>query len=232
MKHDTRKQGLLVIDTAYNGFIVGLRDPSGKEYVSENSVLREQASELIASIDALCKRASMRPHDIGCIGVTRGPGSYTGLRLGLAAVKALHLALNMPVIGYTCFDVLNHQIQTQDKPLKPYAILIETKRQDFYAAFYDEQGQSLFAPASMDADALESQIVETGVKTIYGNAVTQAQQYLNSAIEAVDIQKLSPAVFLDLLSRAESEKSEEVLVPLYLKAADISVSKKKQILLK
>lgn len=67
------------------------------------------------------------------IALTRGPGSFTGIRVGLSFAKGLSLAGHLPILGLTCFEVAMHKLNGQS-----IGIAFDTKRNDFYGAFYKE----------------------------------------------------------------------------------------------
>jgi tRNA threonylcarbamoyladenosine biosynthesis protein TsaB len=54
------------------------------------------------------KEAGLKPQDLGLLAVSRGPGSFTGIRIGVTTIRALGLALNIPVVGVSTLQVLAH----------------------------------------------------------------------------------------------------------------------------
>jgi tRNA threonylcarbamoyladenosine biosynthesis protein TsaB len=78
--------------------------------VRDGDVLGERtsrASRVLADAEALLSEASLRPRDLDAIVAGTGPGSFTGLRIGLAAVRGLALALGVPVAGVSTLDALS-----------------------------------------------------------------------------------------------------------------------------
>ena len=88
---------------------------------------RGQAEMLVPMIGDIVQDSKIQMSDIDMIAVTRGPGSFTGVRIGLATAKSLGLALNIPVIGVSTLDVIA-RYHVDKKAL----FLIDTKRGDFY----------------------------------------------------------------------------------------------------
>ena len=72
------------------------------------------------------------------IAVTRGPGSFTGLRIGLAAARGIGLAADKPVIGIDRFAIYREQIKTPDKNL---LVVIDSKRSELFCQFYPTNGE-------------------------------------------------------------------------------------------
>jgi tRNA threonylcarbamoyl adenosine modification protein YeaZ len=77
--------------------------------VDDGEVLGERgsrASVLLADVDALLRQAGAHPRDIDALAVGTGPGSFTGIRIGLAAARGLGLALGVPAAGVSTLDAL------------------------------------------------------------------------------------------------------------------------------
>jgi tRNA threonylcarbamoyladenosine biosynthesis protein TsaB len=77
--------------------------------VDDGEVLGERvsrASVLLADVDALLRQAGAHPRDIDALAVGTGPGSFTGIRIGLAAARGLGLALSVPAAGVSTLDAL------------------------------------------------------------------------------------------------------------------------------
>lgn len=71
--------------------------------------------------------------DLDAIAVTIGPGSFTGLRIGLATAKGLSMACNKPLIGISTLDVLAHNIVFSNNLVCP---LLDARKQEVYTAFF------------------------------------------------------------------------------------------------
>src|SRR5215203_6725909 len=92
---------ILAFDTA--------TDRATSALVDDGEVLGERvsrASTLLADVDALVRQAGAHPRDIGGLAVGIGPGSFTGIRIGLAAARGLALALDVPAAGVSTLDAL------------------------------------------------------------------------------------------------------------------------------
>jgi len=92
---------VLAFDTATDRATSALVD--GGEVLGERV---SRAATLLADVDALLRQAGAHPRDIGGLAVGTGPGSFTGIRIGLAAARGLALALGVPAAGVTTFDAL------------------------------------------------------------------------------------------------------------------------------
>lgn len=92
---------ILAFDTA--------TDRATSALVDDGEVLGERASQpstLLADVDALLRQAGAHPRDIEALALGTGPGSFTGIRIGLAAARGLVLALEIPAAGVSTLDAL------------------------------------------------------------------------------------------------------------------------------
>ena len=94
----------LAIATAGTGSIVAVRGPNGA-VIRHNPEGRGQDGYLIPLVQDALAEAGLVFGDLTRIGVVTGPGSFTGLRVGLAAAKGLALALGIPAVGISAFDL-------------------------------------------------------------------------------------------------------------------------------
>jgi len=96
--------------------------------------LRHSVS-LIPTIDGLLKECSRKLKDIDVIALSIGPGSFTGLRIGVAACKAINLALGIPIAAVPTLDVIAYNFT--DKKERVLCPLIDAKKSKVYASLYN-----------------------------------------------------------------------------------------------
>lgn len=106
---------LLAIDTCTRRSSVALRDLTMIRAECAWETERHHAAGVTEQIRRLMRTANIRPADIGAVAVAIGPGSFTGVRCGLAIAKGFAVARNLPLIGVTAFDVIaaaqpNHHV--------------------------------------------------------------------------------------------------------------------------
>lgn len=89
--------------------------------------------EIVSSFKSIFDEIKWEPNDIDLIAVSIGPGSYTGLRIGVTCAKTLAYGLGRPVIDVPTLDVLAENVKSDVKNLCP---VIDAKRKRVYACIY------------------------------------------------------------------------------------------------
>lgn len=117
---------LLAIDTAAPRLQLAFRRPDGSVESLVEDMATGQAERLFPALDELLARSGVAYADLARIAVTTGPGSFTGLRIGLSAARGLGLALNIPVLGIPSLFALSLSAAG------PAAVLLDAKRGEAY----------------------------------------------------------------------------------------------------
>ncbi len=132
---------VLAIETSALGGSVALAEDAGLLAERGLAAGQRSAQGLIPAIDELLRDAGRRVQDVGLIGVTIGPGSFTGLRVGVTTAKTLAYALQSPTVGLDTLDVLAAQAPAGSPGGRLHAIL-DAQRQELFAATFAWQGES------------------------------------------------------------------------------------------
>jgi tRNA threonylcarbamoyladenosine biosynthesis protein TsaB len=125
---------LLTIDTSTTACSVALtRDGA---LVSEYLVCQGKtlSSRLIDAVDLLLREAGLTPIELDGFGVALGPGSFTGLRVGIATVKGLALATGKPVAGFSSLAMLAMNLPWATYPVCP---MYDARKKEVYAGLYE-----------------------------------------------------------------------------------------------
>lgn len=210
----TDSNNILAIDTALGGISVGVRIDgqfAGRQMVMQ----REQASLLIPTIQEVLSELSSNFNALDKIACTVGPGSFTGLRIGLSAARSLALALDLPTIGMSTLDLMaQHYDEAQ------LLIVLETKRQDFYGQYY-QGGQAVGEPITDNA------------LTILNNSPFDEFRVGGDCLERFESEVTTPLNLLDNILLSDPKTmieyamtlEEGTLNPVYLRGADVSMPK-------
>lgn len=128
---------ILAVDSATPVAGVALLD-EGRLIKEEFSNYKKTHSEtLMLMIDRVMKECDCKIKDLTAIALSTGPGSFTGLRIGLATVKGLCLAAQKPLIAIPTLDALAHNVNRSDALACP---LLDARKHEVYTAFYDVAG--------------------------------------------------------------------------------------------
>lgn len=128
----------LLIETSTDNCSVGLA--SGNELVAvvEQTGKRQHSEFLNVFIQEALKKAGWVIQEIEGVAVGKGPGSYTGLRIGVSTAKALCYALEIPLVGLSSLQILSQQLkQTTDANGAAFCPMLDARRMEVYTAVYD-----------------------------------------------------------------------------------------------
>lgn len=233
-------QKILAFDTALFGCSVAYCDmASGQQIADVQAMPRGQAEKLVPMIQNVLDQAGVSFSDIEVIGTNRGPGAFTGLRIGLSTARALALALDVPVIGLTSMEILAAQYFAAGETLAADEILcvaVETKRRDFYIQSFGADEQALTAPDAMDIQDIADHLLQNRKVVMIGDALAHfKEQYagmagqgivnMNSGLRySAGYDLPDPALMARMINQGQGEESPE---PLYLRGADVSQPKRK-----
>jgi tRNA threonylcarbamoyladenosine biosynthesis protein TsaB len=141
---------LLNIHSATETAIINLM--AGREILSTlcNHETKQHASFLHTAIKELLQEQGIGTKNLNAIGVSCGPGSYTGIRAGLATAKGLCYALNIPLITYNSLELLALSARNTAKDkIALYCPMIDARRMEVYAAAYNYNMEEIYSPAAV-----------------------------------------------------------------------------------
>tara|TARA_B100000767_G_scaffold38163_1_gene32120 strand:+ start:1789 stop:2466 length:678 start_codon:yes stop_codon:yes gene_type:complete len=102
----------------------------------ENDENYSHSKRLHVYINELLEESGVSPNDLSAICVSKGPGSYTGLRIGVSSAKGLCFALSIPLISVDTLDAFAHQVKFSDGFIVP---LLDARRMEVYSSVYDNK---------------------------------------------------------------------------------------------
>lgn len=198
---------ILAIETSSRQGSVAIADKHGiLSYRPFTGQLRH-STELFPSLQAMLRQLSAHPHQIQEVYLAVGPGSFTGIRMGLTTAKTLHLALGCKVIGVDSLDVIAVNVpleQIDDQVLIP---VLDAKKDRFYIAAYQKGSTATWAnqPIPGLAKTVQDTIVtadqlldlaaelQRPILLLGDGLVYQAERIKGPHIEVMDQQYWSPS---------------------------------------
>ncbi|MEP7163884.1 MAG: tRNA (adenosine(37)-N6)-threonylcarbamoyltransferase complex dimerization subunit type 1 TsaB [Ferruginibacter sp.] len=216
---------ILNIDTSIETASVSIAKDGFIQAYLVNPVQKEHASFLHNAVKQLLASSSLDIKQMDAIAVTNGPGSYTGLRVGLASAKGLCYALHKPLITIGTLNVLaaaaiytSGEASTKDALFCP---MLDARRMEVFTAIFDKDMNEVLPACAMILDeSLFGKLLETKRLLFFGSGAmkwknisrSQNAGFINELDITVAISKLSFEKFLmnDFTDLSYSE-------PLYVK---------------
>lgn len=189
---------ILNIDTAVEGASVCLADNEKVGAFKINPSQKDSAAWLHIGIEKLLKESAVNPGELAAIAVSAGPGSYTGLRVGMSAAKGLCFALNIPLIFVGTLKMMATAAKKHTSHL--LCPMIDARRMEVFTAVFDNDTGEVM-PASNMILSVESfsGLLEKNIITFFGNGsekfkkITENQnaRFLHISASAKDMANLS-----------------------------------------
>ncbi|MDB5550268.1 MAG: tsaB [Rhizobium sp.] len=177
---------ILVIDTSGPVCAAGIFDAGSNTLVASISETlgKGHAERLIPMIDEVLTQAGMTLQQMTRIAVTVGPGSFTGIRVGVAAARGFALSLGIPAIGVTTLEVVAEQA-LEIGPPAPVVAAIDARRDEIFAQVFAPDGEALTEPEAYNYDDIRAIVARfDGILTGSGAAA------LNGVTHDVDVYPL------------------------------------------
>lgn len=208
----------LALDTANDRLAVALAG-EGKATARSEAITRGHAERLFPLIDEVLAAAGCEIDQVARIAVNVGPGSFTGIRIAVAAARGLGLALSTPVVG---IDALRLIAASLNEPADgPVLSAVDARRGEVYAALYGPKGDVLEAPFAADAEAVLARLGDRAAVLAGSGAAILAHQ---AAISGRRVPRIDAMTATDPLVLARlgsiADPATALPRPLYLRAPD------------
>lgn len=197
---------------------------------------RNHAALLSGFIKHCLDFAADKELKLDAVAVSLGPGSYTGLRIGLSEAKGLAYGLQVPLIGVRTLELMASRVMFSTDEVDPESILIpmiDARRMEVFTAAYDFGLSELSVPGPMILDENSySDMTSTGRPVLFfGDGSEKARQFLEprGAVHVPDVVPLA----VDMIALAERDFARRQFIdtaystPLYLKDFQAIVPKPK-----
>ena len=221
---------ILGIETATEQVSVALGGHEGVIALFEVARGRRHTEVLTPAVDFVCAQADIGLDELGLIAVDVGPGLFTGMRVGLAAAKALALALRLPMIGISSLDLLAFRYRRSDRVVVP--VIDARKGEVFYAVYRPVPGgvQQVVAPRVGPVDELVADLLARSQEALCvgdGALRYQAEILDGYHCEISDVAHPSAAQLVQLAhakALREDWVSASEIRPVYLRQPDAQIN--------
>ena len=236
------KSHYLLIDSSTLPFSVAISSEGKVIYEIITTSENKLARDITILIDEVCNQSEIKLSDLKAIAVAAGPGSYTGLRIGITSAKALCYVLNIPLIMIGNDEALYRAVvaNTKFSEGEEYLIstMIEARRQEVYATVYNTKGEELIPlqPLIFPEDLSLQQVFNSNaVYILAGDGAGKILPYFSDRKVTLSTVKQQAGHLAALaVERYNSGqfKNLSTAAPIYLKPPNITTSKKVNLILK
>jgi tRNA threonylcarbamoyladenosine biosynthesis protein TsaB len=140
---------ILCLETATNLCSVALCDSAGVISLRESNESKSHASQLTVFIEEILEGQGIKARDLSAVAVSKGPGSYTGLRIGVSVAKGIAYGASIPLIGIeTTFSMFwgimeNTGFNSESDSDTLFCPMLDARRMEVYYAIYDSRGNKI-----------------------------------------------------------------------------------------
>ena len=178
---------ILLIDTAVSSASVCLARDGENISLRTNDSQKDHAAWIHTAIKEILKEGNSDIEKISAVAISNGPGSYTGLRVGLSAAKGICFAANKPLI--TVNTLLLMAMAAKDCEADLLCPMIDARRMEVFTAVYSKDLEQILAPCNMILDENSFQILlDKNIICFFGNGsekFLKAYPHKNSLLKQV-----------------------------------------------
>lgn len=217
---------MYILALATANFSLSLSILKGNQVISTWETLASRGYDglIHPQIKDLMEESSLRVEDLSTVVVTTGPGSFTGVRTGLAVAKGLSLALPLKGLGVSSFECVYQEARQRVGGYPKMWVALNGQREEIYAQYYDEEGQSRppesFSPETLLRQSSDSIMIAGDVN----DRLREMSQECSVQDQFLDIKPhASPLGMLAYEIIERKQENHYPLLPLYVRFADVTV---------
>ena len=214
----------LAVNTATKLLSIALVEGEAVLHFYETAETRNQGNLLLGHIQEALKKHNIGFADLDVLAVVTGPGSFTGIRIGLATMRGIALAADKPLIGFSSFDMFATRGTDAVN-----IVAVESQRNELYFAVMDEEGHPLLACSNetpeIFAQRLRHELPGNHPLRLSGDAAaTLAPFFPEATLSDKDVNAINIAHLA--LHRFREGGTFASPTPYYLREADVTISSK------
>lgn len=218
------------VGLAENGELVALRESCG----------RDHARNVAVYVDELLCERDIDADEIDAIAVGKGPGSYTGLRIGVSFAKGLCYGLRKPLIAIGSLDALVEVaredaeagiVDVEDFERATLCPMVDARRMEVYTQLFNGRGEALGEVEAkiIDEQSFAAEIAAAEEFVIFGNGAAKCAGTLSAKAKLIEVVPSARGLARLAQEALESGRTEDIAYfePFYLKNFVVTTSKKK-----
>ena len=213
---------ILNIETSSKICSVALCDEGAVWYSLESETEMDHSTKLAPFVENCMKELTARGHKLDAVAVSMGPGSYTGLRIGLSLAKGLCFGMNIPLIGVSTLELLavKAMFSSDFDPDLTFVPLIDARRMEVYTAAYNLALDPVMPPQPLILTEDSYKELDGKPLIMIGDGVEKAREVLRIPVLKW-IDRMPRATDMTALSEKAFRKGEFLDIaystPFYLK---------------
>ncbi len=213
---------LLALDTSANLCSAVLYDCGQGKVLSSKSenIGRGHAERLMGLLAEVLEAAELEYKDVNRIAAVCGPGSFTGIRVGLATARGLALGLNIPVIGINALEAIALQHNdTVDNAENPIMVALDAKRGEVFTQIFSSSGEHMTKPQAIALDQLNDFVPDQPFRVAGSGSQAIVHAMGEQSYEVISDQT---AANIEYAARLAAQMPDDLIKPspLYLRSAD------------
>jgi tRNA threonylcarbamoyladenosine biosynthesis protein TsaB len=193
------------------------------------------SEKLMGMIESILDECELETEQISAVAVSEGPGSYTGLRIGVSVAKGLAFASDIPLIGVSTLAALSHGGKSQVKEAGVIIAMLDARRMEVYREVFDQELKPI---EKLDSEIIDensySELLDKGKVYFVGDAVEKVSKVIEHP-NAVFLNLKISADYVGVLAYEKFQRGEfadlAYFVPNYLKEFKALQSKKNPLLI-
>ena len=218
------------VGLAENGELVALRESCG----------RDHARNVAVYVDELLRERDVDADEIDAIAVGKGPGSYTGLRIGVSFAKGLCYGLRKPLIAIGSLDALVEVaredaeagiVDVENFERATLCPMVDARRMEVYTQLFNGRGEALGEVEAkiIDEQSFAAEIAAAEEFVIFGNGAAKCAGTLSAKAKLIDIVPSARGLARLAQEALDAGRTEDIAYfePFYLKNFVVTTSKKK-----
>ncbi len=218
------------VGLAENGQLVALRESCG----------RDHARNVAVYVDELLRERDIDADEIDAIAVGKGPGSYTGLRIGVSFAKGLCYGLGKPLIAIGSLDALVEVaredaeagiVDVDDFERATLCPMVDARRMEVYTQLFNGRGEARGEVEAkiIDEQSFAEEIAAAEEFVIFGNGAAKCAGTLSEKVKLIDIAPSARGLARLAQEALDAGRTEDIAYfePFYLKNFVVTTSKKK-----
>lgn len=216
---------ILAIDTSNQTLAIGISEDGKMLGQYQTTTKKNHGATLMPAIEMLMDSTAVQPHELDRIVVAKGPGSYTGIRIGVTTAKTLAQTLGIDLVGVSSLETLASNCAGQTGWIVP---IFDARRENVYAGIYEWQGENLVEVLAEQHISLSTLLEFINDHPVYFVG-EDCEQFKNQIQQLGDQAKINSVVawnypngttLANLGRFSEPEKEVHLFLPDYLKRVE------------